>query len=1398
MTNLTTLPTSATRTNELDETPAKQHPNRWCLNRGGIVNVWYYFDSEFSISGGRIIWRGTNGAGKSRALEMLLPFVLDADRRKMDATGAGKVRLEDLMKAGGEEQPNRLGYLWLELVRVHDNSDTEYLTLGALVRFSRSTAEAKAWYFTTPLRVGVDLELLDQQRMPLARDKLADLIGGDRITDSPEVHRERVRSTVFVLTGESGRERYAGLLQLLHTLRAPDVGNRIEEGKLPAIVSEALPPLSESALNSAGEQLDALSETRAAQERLDEARVHVVRFLDVYRRYTAGVLSRAAGAARAVAAANREAENEAQAAAQRHDALTTELATVQQRCAELEEAEGELAATISGIKESKEYADARGLDQREQQVKALARAADGALQGAAAARQREADVVDEVDSRARDVVDAAGSADAALRQAREQLRIASVPGTLPAQAAAVIGASPTVTDIVRAARDDDPAIVRRPVLATVELLPADLTASTAQVRAVKDAAEARAGQAAHRVSVAKDLAKQREKVDRAEERADEAEDRAREADQEATESATHRDDEAVAIANAWRQWAADGTTTALLGHIDWEGTPVGMLLVDVQALVGDDGDAAMLSSLDTAAEMAASPARDRLAERSATLNAAQADADRTREALQAEQAQLHAACDREPHRAPWHNDAPEGALPLWRAIDFAAALPTADRAGIEAALHASGLLTASLSGGTLTAGDGQVLVAPTGPVAASPLTAVLCPDPASPADPAAVIAVLERIAFGDRGHQVWVDRHGTWGNGPLTGRHRSDVPRHIGAQARAAARAARLKEIESALADLNQGDQRRAKERRAIGEQRETLSAHLRTAPRTSELASLRSVAAAHRRRADGVTENARALRGAAQRLRTAWHDKNKAHEMACASARLPTAPDELADVRTAADMAARACDQLIGRLAELSRRAELHRAETGRVRNAAAQRAAAEEAADRDWQAWQRADAEFAALSENVGRDAARVRAELRAAENQHGATIAALRKAREDEGSLRGQVAAAEEQAKHARSGADSARAGLFTAGDELRRIVALPGVTAAACTDGATVDVGLIEITPAAMETAARSVETAVDRRGSAADENALIRAQQALERDLSGTFDVLASVAHGVRLVELADATGRRHLADAAADLTRRAEEGRSALSERERRVFTDFVLGGVAEELRRRLGQASLLIEAVNASLATIRTSHGVGVRVRWNLTQDAGNPIARIRELVTLAGEVRTAEQTAELTDLIKDQVNSAFAADATAGYATHLKTALDYRTWHEVGVIILGPAPGQERKISRRAKLSQGEIRFVSYVTLFAAVDAYLSGLPDTTQALRLILLDDAFAKVDDRTIGQLMGLLVRLDIDFAMTGHALWGCYPQVPALDVYEVRRRDGTAAVTTHVHWDGRTRHLRAAR
>ena len=56
------------------------------------------------------------------------------------------------------------------------------------------------------------------------------------------------------------------------------------------------------------------------------------------------------------------------------------------------------------------------------------------------------------------------------------------------------------------------------------------------------------------------------------------------------------------------------------------------------------------------------------------------------------------------------------------------------------------------------------------------------------------------------------------------------------------------------------------------------------------------------------------------------------------------------------------------------------------------------------------------------------------------------------------------------------------------------------------------------------------------------------------------------------------------------------------------------------------------------------------------------------------------------------------------------------------------------------------------------------------------------------------MLGLIVRLDVDFVLTGHALWGCVPQVPAVDIDEICHSDGTPAATAHVRWDGRTRHF----
>ena len=64
---------------------------RWRPRRAGIINLYEYANQVFDFAGGRLLLRGHNTSGKTKALELLLPFCLDGDisPKKLDPFGAG-------------------------------------------------------------------------------------------------------------------------------------------------------------------------------------------------------------------------------------------------------------------------------------------------------------------------------------------------------------------------------------------------------------------------------------------------------------------------------------------------------------------------------------------------------------------------------------------------------------------------------------------------------------------------------------------------------------------------------------------------------------------------------------------------------------------------------------------------------------------------------------------------------------------------------------------------------------------------------------------------------------------------------------------------------------------------------------------------------------------------------------------------------------------------------------------------------------------------------------------------------------------------------------------------------------------------------------------------------------
>jgi hypothetical protein len=274
----------------------------------------------------------------------------------------------------------------------------------------------------------------------------------------------------------------------------------------------------------------------------------------------------------------------------------------------------------------------------------------------------------------------------------------------------------------------------------------------------------------------------------------------------------------------------------------------------------------------------------------------------------------------------------------------------------------------------------------------------------------------------------------------------------------------------------------------------------------------------------------------------------------------------------------------------------------------------------------------------------------------------------------------------------------------------------------------------------------------------------------------------------------DAEGTYSLAAAAVSLEARATTGRAALTSEDHDRFRKYILEGVAEDLRQSIILAEDSIRETSKRVSHYRTSNNIGVKLRMSPNDTLGTELVRIRELVRVADPLRTDAETTELSVLLREVVEQQYATDPSAGYEVALSKAFDYRNWFAVEAIVLGPEPGQERGI-KGAALSSGELRYVSYLTLICAADAHMLAM--SPRAPRLILLDDAFAMVDSVGRQNLMRVIVERDIDFVMTGFDLWLAFPDVPGMDLYEIRTHgEDVPASAVHYHWDGNRRSLMA--
>ncbi|GAA5010943.1 TIGR02680 family protein [Actinopolymorpha pittospori] len=1375
-------------------------PHRYRLARAGIHQVWQY-DEQFLFGDGRLLLRGKNGAGKSKALEMLLPFLLDGDSRRLDAAGGAKTTLKWLMLSGWSGGTNRLGYLWLEFVRTTPEGGTERLTLGAAVKASTSTGEARTTYFVTSLEVGEELPLPDPRRRP-SLEQLRDLVGPAHCYERATDYRARVARELFGLTDLA---RYRNLIHLLYNLRRPTIGDKIESGELVTVLGEALPPLDDDVLDKVAHNLDDLDSVREELGRLEQTNAALTTFLTSYRGYLRGVLRARVGSVRDALGDLREKRRAAGTAERVLSELTEKERTAQRQASELDQLRDDADTELRALRDSAAYRALGDLRDRRRLVAAVEATAGSRWTTATIARSAEESAA----QRLREESEQIGAELTDLRTGvRDGRRLARACGLdealvaeLPASRTSTLVAAATVvlTDDAGSSHE----IVRPAAHTLDDGLPDAVQGWRA---ALSEAATVTTARRRSATQLLADLGKLAE----ADARAGLLREHAERLDAEVGEARTRQTARSAAVVEASDTYAADVTSwarrlpdptrvTALVTLPDDNELPL-----EERAL--DRGAAERIA--DTGHEIAA-PILGSYDERRDEILAREGAIRTDLDTARAERSRWERDHDPEPPRSAYSGAVrdPNTGAPLFLLLDFDETFPEQDRPGMEAALEASGLLNAWVcADGTVLAPDThEILVHPDQPVPGPHLAAALRPVPGHGVSGPALHHLLRCIGLGEStSAPSWISTGGRWQLGALRGAHHKDRAEYIGASVRAATRERRIAELTTRIEDLRASLAEQAAAREEVERGRDRLRGALRDIPNGQNLAT---AWAAYDAAVEETGRLAAALSTATRDAETAWSAavslRSRAQAHATADG-LPFGRDLL--VQTLGDLgrlldALRRFDSSAGRIVV---RLGTHQANRTSWAQARQKREKAESEYDEARRDLDTARQELHTLETAIGASEQEILAQEAAAAARLTEATRSLPAARHTLSVVHDDRIRAEQERDQALAALAEKEQAVLAGSGRLRRPLGLPGLTAAANLGGLETEVaafdesqdGSVRSRVKALGDLTDAVESRLGPTRHDVSDSTILGHGERMRDGLSGGYDAEVSEVDGIKRFALHDDTGAHDVAVVGQRIQAAADEARLRLSTREQEVFERYLLGELGDHLARQLLAARNLLHTMNDTLEDVRSSHGIGARLRWELPKDTDADVKAAVGLLDHVSALRSREQSAQLRDVLRRRIEDARQAEPSAGYATHLRVALDYRSWFTFTVMVTDTATPSERRLSHRTALSQGEQRVVAYLVLFAAAAAHFASVARSAPtAPRLILLDDAFAKVDEPTHGRLLGLLVSLDLDFVITSERLWGCFSTVPSLHIYECLRDPLARGVATvHFTWDGKSRRL----
>lgn len=1372
-------------------------PDRWMPRRLVLQNFWLFEEPEvFHFARGNLMLTGQNESGKSTVLVTVMTLVLDMvlTPDRVDTMGSNDrsiryylVGKDDATEDAPTYHRERTAYIALEFERGRSG---RFVTIGIGLRCSREWTNQKVdrWGFVVEdgRRVEIELHLHDagSPARSLREHELKERLGrGGRVFKEQSAYKTAVQEALF---GFQTLEEYERLLDMLHVVRTPKLGEGLNPKKVEGYLKESLPPIQSAAIESASDVFSKLDTIEAELDRLGE-QIRVAAELEGPQE--AAVLAAARHAAVAYRAAAREHRGRQDA----FDKLVRELAAAREEVSRQERIREALSA---------ERAERQG---RLDVLKPMLRAHEAFDREEQLTRTR-ADRDEAAAAHVGLLQDRRGRA-AALEREQEQIR-----GTAGSWEKNLRKLGERLGGIADAARRAYwPSLERRAGLAGDALrtlgveggesIAADLARSTIGPEAAERIAVLTAV-----VSALDGLASahQRHEEARLASKAagkeyDQADQRYRSALRE-TESARAATREAL---DAWR----GGCTVLRVGNGAFDA--VGAAVDSYQPR-----DRHPASPVVAPLEPAYDTAREQLRAHRDELGLART---RLRGDVQDVEASLRRLAEEkevEPERTPATQAARRllrehgiAHAPLFAVCDLTG--PLAEDAALasrfEAALLHAGLLDALVVPAAeaprvralLEAhglGDRWIRPAPEEGLAqgegwlASVATAEL--------EAEDVRAALRTVAMPGVGV---VDADGGWRLGPLEGLAAAPAEgrvRFLGETARREERRRRIEEARVRLMELRDALQSVEAEIEEIRNRERALDREWRAVQNLPQLQALHDRLQAawreeqERERRRGIAElAAEAVEAAAREVQQKTAALDRATDAA------PYLKGRSRAEVDAVALALREVVELVGAAGDdVERLEELRRAYAERSRSADELRLLIEELAPRIARADERLQTFEASIRtleeqlrtvslgrEELANDIAALEArltEIAAADRE------ATRVIDSELGSIRAMSRQEEDQA-------DQLRTALYRKEEQElvfhRRIEAYPATldeyVQAARTSGPDRAMQMIlhDADPAAVDDEAARVRESLQA--------AFVRA--------SGAFEEMSPTLDG-DLLRFTLPEGPMRLDELYRALEDERARKETLLEEEDRRLIEQLMLREVVDAIRAAIAQTRRWVDEVNRILGGMQLFKGGIMRLHWEVRPpertDAFDP-RRLDDLLSQRGIALDEARREELLEIFRTMVADVRRKnrenELLEDYRTALLRMVDYTQWYSLTVQRRDES-GRWAPLTRRlyGQGSGGRRTLDLLLPLVAAVSARLAAAEHT--APRMIGFDEAFAGVDDRNAAEIYGLLSELGFCWIMATEKSAGLGPQVRGSATYELLTDGATVAPLLSL-WDGERRY-----